>query len=339
MSTVVLIAMHEDDARMRKIVEALLHEKLDLWWERPEAGVGGWERSVKTVMEARSVVFFWSAASLSDKGESYRDLVRRALAADKAVFARLERVKVPDEFKGGTHIDLSGWRRGAKDVFLLDLAHTATAKAAGLDPPPLRGPARVMFRRAAITLPTILFGIGLFGTFKGLYGDFGLDNLASRTERRDWAAVHPGSCADLRTFLSVHPGGPNSDRAKTLLAARREWSDPSWQPVQKPLPLYVTRGAAEARPGEAAARTLAQTRAAKQSAKECQAYAEAGSFRYVSATVQVGQWQCEPLASGVVCGIEGTSQCSLQQEADTVREQCGPTGPVKTAAGSVKKPG
>jgi hypothetical protein len=331
MSAIVLIAMHEDEARMRKIVEALLHEKLDFWWERPEAGEGGWERSIATVMEARAAVFFWSAASLGEGGEAYRTLAQRALHADKAISVRLERVKVPDNFRGSTMIDLSGWRRGAKDVFLLDLASAAKAKAAGLDPPPLRGPAKVMIRRVAVALPTILFAIGLFATLKGLYSGFGLDNIASGAERRDWAAVHPGSCEDLRAFLASHPDGANSGRAKTLLAARREQIQTTWRAVQKPLPLYVTRGGAESRPDEAAAKALAQTRATAQAQTDCQAYAQTGSFRYLSASARVTAWRCEFLAGGTVCGLEGSSQCGLEEQDQTVREQCGP-GP-QTKAG------
>jgi hypothetical protein len=330
MSAIVLIAMHEDELRMRKIVEALLHEKLDFWWERPEAGEGGWDRSVATVMEARSVVFFWSAASLGPAGAAYRGLAEKALHADKAISVRLERVKIPDAFKGSTVIDLSGWRRGAKDVFLLDLASAAKAKAAGLDPPPLRGPAKVMIRRVAIALPTILFAIGLFSTFKGLYSGFGLDNLASKAERRDWAAVHPGSCEDLRAFLASHPNGANSGKAKTMISTRREWTQTAWIPVTKPLPLYVTRGAAEAKPDEAAARTLAQSRADKQAAADCGQYAQAGSFRYLKAAAQPHDWACEPVAGGVVCGLEGVSECSLQEQAQTTKEWCGP-GMVKAA--------
>jgi hypothetical protein len=323
MSAIVLFAMHEDEARMRKIVEALLHEKLDFWWERPEAGEGGWDRSIQTVMEARSVVFFWSAASLGEGGAAYRALAKRALVADKAISVRLERVKVPEDFRDSTVIDLYGWRRGAKDVFLLDLASAAKAKAAGLDPPPLRGPAKVMFRRLAVALPTILFAIGLFSTFKGLYSGFGLDNIATRAERHDWAALRPGSCEDLRVFLANHPDGANSGRAKTMLATRREWTQTTWRAVEKPLPLYVTRGAAETKPDEHAAMALARTRAMSQAQTDCQAFAETGSFRFLTASVQVNAPHCEPLSGGIVCGVEGISKCGLQEKAQAIQEQCG----------------
>ena len=157
MSAIVVIAMKADDARVRKVVEALLEAKLDFWWERPEAGEGGWERSIKTVMEARSVVFFWSAASLGKAGGDYRALAERALVADKAISVRLERVAVPDSFRRTTVINLLGHHTSAKNIFLLDLAAAAKAKASGLDPPPLRGPARQLIRRGAIAFPTVLF--------------------------------------------------------------------------------------------------------------------------------------------------------------------------------------
>jgi hypothetical protein len=323
MSAVVLIAMHEDEARMRKVVAALLHEQVDIWWERPEAGEGGWERSVKTVMDAHAVVFFWSAASTGENGAAYRELAKRALAADKAISVRLEKVKIPDEFHSSTVIDLSSWQHNAKDVFLLDLAYTAKAKAAGLDPPPLRGPARVMLRRVMIAAPTVLFAIGLFITFKSLYST-GLENIASPAERHDWAARHIGSCADLRMFLIAHPNGVHSDLAKTMLSARREWTERSWQPAHMSFPLYVTRGAAGTRPNEAQARAFAQSRAATEAKTICQGFAQTGAVRFLAATVNVREWKCEPLADGTVCSIDGTAECGLQEPVSTTREQCGP---------------
>ncbi|HEY5410064.1 MAG TPA: hypothetical protein VIJ94_04990, partial [Caulobacteraceae bacterium] len=81
---------------------------------------------------------------------------------------------------------------------------------------------------------------------------------------------------------------------------------------------------------QAAARALAQTRATTQAQTDCQAYAQTGSFRYQSAKVQVTAWRCEALSGGIVCGMEGNSQCSLQEQDQAVREQCGPGQPTKT---------
>ena len=164
------------------------------------------------------------------------------------------------------------------------------------------------------------------------------DKIATQEERRDWAAINPGSCPDLRGFLSKHLHGIHAEDAKTLLNTRREWVEKSWRPVEKPLPLYVSRGSTEPTQDEQAARALAQRRAAQQSVTDCQEYAMAGSFRAAKSTPVVDEWLCSSVTGGEVCGIKGRSICGVFEEQSTNRELCGPAAATAGHKRAVPRP-
>ena len=63
MSQIVLFGLPADEARVRKVVEALLAQHLDIWWEKsaPDS-----DAAKEALSMAKCVVFFWSSQSLKD---------------------------------------------------------------------------------------------------------------------------------------------------------------------------------------------------------------------------------------------------------------------------------
>lgn len=321
MSPIVVASLPDDYARVRSLVEALHAEGLDLWWERLEPGA--LESSVPTLMAARCAIFTWTPATTGEDGGPYREIADRLRAAGKAISVRLERVDPPEDWTGTTVIDLAGWRARPKDVFLLDLAAAARAKAAGLDPPPQRGPVRRTIRRIALIVPTVLGAIGLVSTLIGFWQSAGLDKTASPREAQEWAALRAGNCEDLRGFLSRNVDGVHAAEAQARLAARRTWTEAGKQDAERPLPIAVLAGTAAPSGNEGAAREAAMARGQQQADTACRGYAAAGLGDFKSARLAPRTWQCDSVGGGVICGFDGDALCTIAETTEITREQCG----------------
>lgn len=323
MTPIVITSLPEDHDRVRKLVEALHGQNVDLWWERIDPAQP--EASLDKLMAARCVIFTWTEHVLSDAGAAYRDMAEQVRGAGKVISVKLEKVAAPDGWEGTTVIDLSRWKSNPQDVFLLDLAAAARAKAAGLDPPPQRGPVRRKVKQVALLVPTVLGAIGIISTLVGFYHTAGLDEIASAEEAAAWEKVRAGNCEDLRVFLASHGDGVHADEAKTRLAARRTWTEAGSQVAERPLPLAVLAGMAEPSAGRDAAMADALARGEAEAQKACKGYADAGLGKLVGATVKADAWRCDALGGGTVCAFDGQAMCKIEEVAEVQREQCGTT--------------
>jgi hypothetical protein len=271
------------------------------------------------------VIFTWTAHVMSDAGAAYRGMAEQVRGAGKAMSVKLGKVAPPAGWEGTTVIDLSRWKSNPQDVFLLDLAAAARAKAAGLDPPPQRGPVRRVVKQVALFVPSVLGAIGLISTLVGFYDTSGLNRIASPEEAAAWEKVKPGNCENLRQFLASHGDGVHAEEAKTRLAARRTWTEAGSRQAERPLPLSVLAGMAEPSAGRDAAMQDALQRGEAEAQKACKGYADAGLGKLVGATVKADAWRCDALGGGTVCAFDGQAMCKIEEVAEVQKEQCGAT--------------
>jgi len=320
MSPIVLVAMPADHDRVRNIVGALSESDLDVYWERTAPGSRQWKKAADRVLEARAVLFFWSAAAQADAARPFRALARRALAAGKAICVQLDGGALPGELSGCTIYDLRGWRGRASSLFMLDLVAAAKAKAAGLDPPLPRAPRQLLFRRLAYAVPTAIAAIAIM---VGLYRDFGIDRIAGSAETARWAAMRPGSCEDLRRFLGEHSNGVHAAEAQALLNARAVSSNIRWRPTERLLPIFVSIGDEAGAPDEPGARRAALARGQPEAQRNCRRLAEAASARFRSARLRADRFECERFQTGMVCAFQGEAVCALDESYQVAVETCG----------------
>lgn len=323
MTPIVITSLPEDHDRVRGLVEALHALNVDLWWERMDPAQP--EASLDKLMAARCVILTWTAHVMGDAGAAYRDIAQTVRSAGKAISVKLEKVAAPAGWEATTVIDLSRWRSNPQDIFLLDLAAAARAKAAGLDPPPQRGPFRRTAKRVALFVPTVLGAIGLISTLVGFYETAGLNQIAGPEEAAAWQKVRPGNCEDLRKFLAGHGNGVHAEEAKTRLASRRTWIEAGAREADRPLPLSVLAGMADPSPGRAAAERDALRRGEIEAQKACKGYAAAGLGKVIGVSVAPDSWRCDALGGGTVCAFDGQAICKIEEVAEIQREQCGAT--------------
>lgn len=319
MSAVILLAMPSDHHRMRNIVGALSENDLDVYWERTAPDSPKWAQTAAEVMNSRAIVLFWSAAADLPENEPYRVLARRAVSLGIAICVRLDGAALPEALRGCSVYDLRGWRARASGLFMLDLVAAVRAKAAGLDPPLPRAPRVLLFRWLAFVIPSIVAAGALL---IGLYRDIGMDRIASGAEARAWAAVRPGSCDDLQTFLSAHSGGVYAAEAQALLASGREQTQIRRRRAERPLPLYVPSATAEASGTEPLARTAALTRATPMADQLCRGLASAGDSHFVSVQIRADRYECDRFGSGMACALSGTAICSLDEPEEVRTRTC-----------------
>lgn len=320
MKSVILIAMPEDQARVRNIVGALNESNLDVYWDRTDQESDNWLETAERAFSARAVVLFLSSAALRPGGERYRTLGEQCVARGNALCVLIDDVELPDAFKRCTTYDLRGWRSRASSLFMLDLVAGVKAKGAGLDPPMPRAARHLLLQRLYIAVPSAIAALALLA---GLYHDVGADQIASPAEASAWSALRPNSCDDLRNFLSAHRNGVHAQEAQALLASRRlvQHETPSF--TSRPLPLYVSAGAADPSAGAAAARTAADQRAGAEAKRLCEGLAEATSSKLLDAKAQLTEHECDAANDGARCSAGGQAICVLKEPEAHGVEVCG----------------
>ena len=323
MKSVLVLCLPEDQGRVRNIVGALNESNVDVYWDRTDPSSPEWAAASEHARAARATVLFFSEATTGPGAEPFLSLAAELVRSDKALCVKLDDVELPVGMEGCTTYDLRGWRSRASSLFMLDLVAGVRAKAAGLDPPTPRAARQLLVQRLYIAVPS---AIAAFALVAGLYRDIGADRIASPAEASAWAALRPGSCGDIREFLSEHGDGVQADAAQALLAARRTVSREVASEVVRPLPLYVRSATAPPSPGRAAARAAAIRRASDEAKQLCRGLAEASSAKLVSATAEVTNYECDPVGSGTICAAEGEARCELKETEVRTVEVCGSRG-------------
>jgi hypothetical protein len=320
MKSVRVLSVPADLDRVRNIVGALNESDVDVFWDRTDPKSADWGATIEKVAAARAVVFVFSEATAAPEAESFIALAGEAARANKALCVKIDDVELPADMAGCTTYDLRGWRGRASSLFMLDLVAGVKAKAAGLDPPSPRAARQLLIQRLYIAVPSL---IAAFALIVGLYRDVGADQIASPGEAAAWAAIEPGSCKDLRAFLSNHGDGVHADEAQALLASRRTASRQVGKEAMRPLPLYVSLIGGSPSAGVGAARAEARRRAGAEAGELCRGLAEASGARLVSATADVAGFDCQGTAGGSVCAAEGQAMCKLHEPETRTEEVCG----------------
>jgi len=316
MSDIVLIGSPSDHDRIREVVDALHANGLDFWWENsgPQAAI-----SVAALADARCIILFITRGSLNDPG--FMALATQAASDRKAIAARLEKVTLPSSLSGITTVDLSRFRGGKNDLFLIDLAAAADAKAKGIDPPAPRGPISRLTKQT-LTIGSAAFGLAVLvvGFTSDVFGaSSGVMEAISRFDPAQRSAYEAAKdCEALRDFDRTHDG-------YYAELAKRRYDNPRWvdgtERVEAPVSAYVLRNdmaPAASRADAEAAATLAMEVEAD---KTCRELARQNGATSISRKFDVDTWSCEPQAGGLTCGLLAKVICTMDQPAKL--EDCG----------------
>lgn len=326
MTAIVLLSLPADRARVTKVLDALVGERLDVVWHEVVPGDAGWDAAIAAARAARCVMLCWSDATRGDAAAPYRRLAAETLAAGTAVGIELDRGAVPSDLAAMSIYRLSGWRahhRGlwrafAGRIFYNDIVAAAKFKAAGKDPPSPAAPAKMLARQAWIAAVGIGALVGILSLPKAVYD---LIPWPRWNEESAWAAIPQGSCPALAKFVRQWPDGRHGEEAKTLYAARTR-AAAVWMPVDRSAPFFVASAAATPAAGEAAARAATLARADAEARKACQGFVEAAGSRLARVAAEPGDWTCSSVGGGTVCSLTGTAKCRLEELTDSGAEAC-----------------
>ena len=155
-------------------------------------------------------------------------------------------------------------------------------------------------------------------------GSLGLGERPSREERLAWAALPPGKCEPLRSFVSRFPDGAYRSQAADLIAAATRSTIESWQPTERKLPQTV-QVSDTAGLSQSAARAAAISEGNKEAKTLCSGFAAGTTFRLRSAVSQPDEWECPSKDGSATCGFSGSAVCSLEMRVVTDTESCGRT--------------
>jgi len=334
----------EDEVRVGRLAQALEKAGLSVWWDRGLPGGESWRTNITNALaEARCVVVVWSHHSVGVEGAFVRDEAGRAMARGILVPVMIDRVHPPLGFGELQAVDLTRWRGGQGDPFLVDLVSVIRAKLDNAPTPLPKGPTARLARRlvygasssvglaAVAALAFNAFGLasnmctlpGLQPALSDSCGALRLGARPTREERLAWAALPAGSCQALRDHIARFPEGAYRREAADLLTARRVTTQDAWSPSTRSLALFQPASTQGSR-NEASARAKALAEAQTQADNLCRGFAAATSFRFRVATPQPATWSCEKGGAGVVCGFQGVVACQLDEKTSVERESCGP---------------
>jgi hypothetical protein len=239
MTYVLVSYKREDETRVARLVRALEAHGLSVWWDQTLVGAQGWREGIEAALRgAGCVIVVWTRGSVGPDGEFVRDEAARAKARGVLVPILMDNVIPPLGFGEIQAMDLSHWRGGAKDPFIMDLVEVCRAKLENRPAPPRRAPAMRLMRRAvagsgaalAAVLATVA-GTNLFEVqdrvctaplgqpgLSDACGALGLGHRPAAAERISWQNRPPGSCPALREHIRRFPGGVYRAQAADLLA-------------------------------------------------------------------------------------------------------------------------
>ena len=344
MSEIFVSYKREDEVRVGRLVRALQAEGFAIWWDRSLPGGESWRAEItKALEQAKCTVVVWTHASVGAEGQFVWDEAGRARGTNRLVPVALDRVSPPLGFGELQTIDLTRWRGKRNDPFFKDLVSAIRAK---MEERPVPAPTGPMWRlRRRLTAGGLAAaGTALLAAFAGntlklqdrlcsaslgqpalsdACGALELGSRPTRDERLAWEGRTIGNCEDLRRHLNQYAKGANREEAQALLVARMVNVEESWNDASKPQPLRLlvdTNAAASATEGEA--RKNALDRAAKKGERMCRDVDAAGLTQFKSVDVQVDEWYCERVGSGVVCGLDGKASCWQQVLVRKEREIC-----------------
>ena len=326
MTAIILLSLPEDAARVSRVLDALIGERLDVVWHSAAPGTAEWDKAAADALAARCLLLCWSDATRSEAAAPFRQLAAAGLAKSIAIGIELDPGAVPPDLTGMSVYSLAGWRahrRGlwrafAGRIFYNDIVAAAKFKAAGKDPPSASAPAKMVARQAWVLAVGLGAVLGILALPKAVYDTIPWPRW---NEERAWAAIPKGSCPGLAAFVRAWPDGRHGGEARDLYTARTRTA-PKWTAVERSAPFFVLAGDAAPSPTLDAARSATLARAEAKAGDVCRGFAEAAGSRVKRATAKPGDWICSPARGGTTCALGGTAQCALEELVDPGTETC-----------------
>jgi TIR domain len=331
-SHVLVSYKREDEPRVARLIRALQHHGLTIWWDQGLPGGEEWRANIeKALTEAACVVVVWSHGSVGPEGEFVRDEAARAKGRGILVPTRLDKVMPPLGFGEIQAVDLSGWRGNPNDPSLRDLVEAVKAKLDGRAAPPAKAPGRRLLRRAAIgtsstavLMSALAFAGNMFATQDrfctipigqpGLSDACGAVHVGGRpsyAERLAWAKRRPGSCADLQAIIKDFPDGAYRSKAADLLQAAAVSSASPFAPDPRTARGYVRQSMSGF--GSAAAAQADATTRAIEDAKETTCAPVDANERLDGVEIASTTFDCRPSPlGGTVCAADYVATCRLE---------------------------
>lgn len=334
MSDVFVSYKREDEERVLVLIEALQHERLDVWWDQHIGGGEAWRATILAALEdARCVVVCWSAASVRSEWV----LEEASRAKDRGVLIPICLDDTPPPFGFGElqALDLRHWRGRRDDAFFLDVLAAIQAKLAGGPTPRPKGPtkrlrSRVTLASVATTVAVVsgVLGLNVLGlqdqlcrapVVRDLCGLGRFGGAPTRADRLDWEALPTGrgSCEALKAHRDrfvetcVH-----LDQVTALLANPDLDSDVKWSPASKPLRLFVGMDG-DGWPTEAEAQADLDRRALALGQEKCRGFSSDNATVRKATTGSV-TWDangptCEAFSDGWRCKANGEARCDFER--------------------------
>lgn len=331
MSDIILLSIDADESRASPLLDALVNEKLDVWWEQIALDEGKFSSArLRKFREARCVILVWSDLSSSAEAVQFLRIAKITLEAGNAICVYVDDAELPESVLGSSLYDLRAWRSDPANwrkwfggnLFRREVVAAAKFKVAGKDPPPSDAARRMFVRQAITVLPAIGALFYFVTTVIGLWVDLDQAQGASDEEEAAWVALEKSSCDDLRGFLGSYPDGYYADQTQARLDARSTTIERQWESIERTLELYVSSGTADPRASEQAATAFAQERGTSEAERSCIALAEAGQARMIESQAQPRGSNCERSSDGFRCSYDGQAICSLEEPRDVEVEVC-----------------
>jgi hypothetical protein len=321
----------EDEVRVARLIRALQHHGLTIWWDQGLPGGEEWRASIERALDrAGCVIVVWSEASVAEAGAFVRDEASRALARGVLLPVRIDQVRPPLGFGEFQTVDLAHWGGGPNDQYIVDLVALCRSKLDSTAPPPAKARAARLLRRAAfgssgavvallVAALTLNFGSlqaalctlpGPQPLLSDACGAVGLGGRPSRAERLAWESRDTKSCTALRQYLREYPRGSFRSEAMSLLQTAQTMPAAGNDPISRTIRGFVGHPEKEFS-SELAAKTDSIVRV-KLDAQQVTCQPLSSTERLLSSVVIQTTLDCRHAALlGWSCSADYTAQCNV----------------------------
>jgi len=321
----------EDETKVDRLIRALQHHGLIIWWDQGLPGGEEWRANIESALHlAGCVVVVWPRASVGPGGDFVRDEASRARARGVLVPVMIDKVRPPLGFGELQSVDLTRWRGAPDDPILLDLVALCRSKLSNAPAPAAIGPGARLLRTPALGAATLvsLAAVAAFGFNLGSIqntlcsaaigqpalsdacGGLGMGGRPSRPERIAWAARDPTSCSALSDYLRRRPTGAYRWEAISLLQSARPIRATASMPVIRTEHGYV--GGADGSFGTRAAAEQDARRRVAEDASSVLCQPVEGFERLASTSITDVKPDCRTSPLGHwACAAQYTASCRL----------------------------
>ncbi len=331
MSDIILLSIKDDSERISPLLDTMVEERLDVWWEQIDAGSTKTPAAnIKRIRDARAVILIWSKSSSIEEAREFQRIANIALKNGSAICVRIDDIELPTQLSSVTIYDLRDWRAQPNNwrkwlggnLFLREIVAAAKFKVAGKDPPPPDAARKMLYRQVITILPAVGAAFYFVTTAIGLWVDLDLAKGASNKEETAWTALQKDSCNDLRSFLTKFPNGYYANQTQARLDGRTIETQRQWEKIKRVMPLYIGSGDMEPSGSRQLANEQILRRAETEAANICSGLAEAGQAKLVDNIIEGAIKGCDNFGGQFSCSYEGKALCEIEEPRDIEVEIC-----------------